>query len=252
MVEQLTTIYILWHLEDAGVQTFTTQEFARLFHLEADRAHQVLYRLEKRGIVRRFKRGRYVVLGLGGREALGHAFFLGTRLVEPSYVGFWSALHYYGWTEQAPRVVSVANTKRSREARVEAYSIRLVKLRADRFFGYTVGVQGTYGFPIAEPEKAILDSLLLPSRSGGVEEAAKALVEAAGELRLERLESYAIQLRSETVVSRIGHLLAGVGIESKTLRPFAAKFYVRLDPSLPRRGRYDSAWHVINNLPGGV
>ena len=251
MVEQLTTIYILRRLEDAGGRAFSAQEFARLFRLEGGRAHQVLYRLEKRGILRRFKRGRYVVLGPGGREVLGQAFFLGTRLVEPSYVSFWSALHYYGWTEQAPRVVSVANTKRSAEARVETFSIRLVKLRTARFFGYTTEAQGTYGFPIAEPEKAILDSLLLPSRSGGVEEAAKALAEASGGLRLERLESYAIQLKSETVVSRIGHLLAGVGIESKTLKPFGAKFYVRLDPSLARRGRYDSEWHVIDNLPGG-
>ena len=251
MVEKLTTIYILRRLAESGVQAFSSQEFRCLFDLDGGRAYQVLSKLEKRGILRRLKRGGYVVVGLGEREVLGQAFFLGTRLVEPSYIGFWSALHYYGWTEQAPRAVFVANTRRSRETRVETYSIRLVKLRPDRFFGYAIGRQGNYGFPIAEPEKAVLDSLLLPARSGGVEEAAKALAEALPDLRLELLESYAIRLRSDTVVSRIGHLLARLGIESNTLRPLASRFYVRLDPALPRRGRYDSEWKVIDNLPGG-
>src|SRR5437867_5640143 len=102
MAQKLTTDYILRRLSRLGVTSFTTDEFRRLFRLDPPRAHQTLHRLARREVVHRLRHGGYVVAGPGDAEALGQPLFLGTRLVEPSYVAFWSALHFYGWTEQAP------------------------------------------------------------------------------------------------------------------------------------------------------
>jgi len=231
------------------MNAFDADEFARLFHLAPAQAYRVLHRLASAGVVKRLANGRYVFAGLGEAPILGQPFFLGTRLVEPSYVSFWSALHYYGWTEQAPRLVFVANTRLSRRRTVEAYAFRLVKLPPTRFFGYTLARERDVEFPIAEPEKAFLDSLYLPGHAGGMELVASALGEAEESLDLPRLEAYAAKMGVRSLASRLGHLLSRSGIESEALLRRASSVFVKLDPRGPRRGRYDARWRVIDNLP---
>ncbi len=248
MEKKLSTTYILDRLMRAGAKAFTSDEFLAFFHLESNRGYKLLHRLEGRGFIKRLARGRYVVVGLGVGEVLGQPFFLGTRLVEPSYISYWSALHFYGWTEQAPRLIFVANTKRSGRRRVEAYAFRLVKLRPSRFFGYTLESQGPYEFPIAEREKAIVDSLWRPSLVGGMEEVSKCLRGAIDELKLEVLESYTLGMDARTLASRLGFLLERLGKDSKALGNNASSVYVKLDPDGPRRGRFHARWKVIDNL----
>lgn len=248
MANILATTYILRRLADFGAYAFNPAEFRRLFDLRSSRAYQVLHRLETQGVIRRLAQGRYVVVGLGEADAMGEPFFLGTRLVEPSYASFWSALHFYGWTEQAPRVIFLANTRGSGRRRVRPYEFWLVKFRPSRFFGYVLARRGVHEFPIAEPEKALLDSLFLPSYAGGMDEVAKALGEASGTLDRERLESYARAMGSRSLASRLGHLLERTGVPSTALLGAASAVYVKLDPSGPRRGRCDARWKVIDNL----
>ncbi len=248
MEKKLSTTYILDRLMRAGAKAFTSDEFLAIFPLERNRGYKLLHRLERKGFIKRLGRGRYVVVGLGAGEVLGQPFFLGTRLVEPSYISYWSALHFYGWTEQAPRLIFVANTKRSGRKRVEEYTFRLVKLRPSRFFGYTLESQGPYEFPIAEREKAIIDSLWRPSLAGGMEEASKCLREAIDELRLEVLDSYALRMGSKSLVSRLGFLLERLGKDPKALGDNASSVYIKLDPDGLRRGRFHARWKVIDNL----
>ncbi|MFQ5838318.1 MAG: type IV toxin-antitoxin system AbiEi family antitoxin [Thermoplasmata archaeon] len=251
MAKKLTTAYILSRLAEEGVRGFTTREFALLFRISRQKAYQILHRLKTRGFVKRLAQGRYAVVGLGDREVLGQPFFLGTRLVEPSYVSFWSALHFYGWTEQAPRLILVANTRRSDQRQIEAYQFRLVRLTPKRFFGYQSTRQGNFEFPMADPAKALVDSLYLPGYAGGVEEVAKALEVALETVNVATLVSYAVQMGVKSLCSRLGFLLEGAGVDSDDLRDAASQVYVKLDPSGPRRGRYDGRWRVIVNLSEG-
>lgn len=231
------------------MDAFDTDEFARLFHLAPAQAYRVLHRLVSAGALKRLANGRYVFVFFGGAPILGQPFFLGTRLVEPSYVSFWSALHYYGWTEQVPRLVFVANTRLSGRRTVDAYALRLVRLRPTRFFGYTLAREGDVEFPIAEPEKAFVDSLYLPELSGGMGVVSSAFGEAIESLDVSRLEAYAGKMGVRSLASRLGHLLSRSGAESKALLCRRSSVFVKLDPRGPRRGRYDARWKVIDNLP---
>jgi predicted transcriptional regulator of viral defense system len=247
MVKKLTLTYILRLLADKGVKTFTTREFFTLFNLNESGGYHVLRRLEARGFVKRIARGHYV-LGAGSKEVLGQAFFLGTRLAEPSYVSFWSALNFYGWTEQAPRVVLIANTRLSGRRRVEAHTFRFVRVKAEHLFGYTLVRQGAIEFPVADHEKAIVDSLWLPSCSGGTDEVAKAMAASIEELDAETLMSYALNMNSRSLCSRLGYLLEKLGANGAALQDSASKAYVKLDPAGPRRGRYSSKWRILDNI----
>lgn len=247
MAQKLTSTYILRRFAQEGITTFSTREFFILFDLGESGGYHVLRRLETRGLIKRIARGRYV-LGVGSGEVLGQAFFLGTRLAEPSYVSFWSALNFYGWTEQAPRVVLIANTKLSGRRRVEAHSFRFVKVKASCLFGYTLARQGAFEFPVADREKAIVDSLWLPSCSGGTGEVAKALAAAIGELNVGVLVSYASRMGSKSLCSRLGYLLERLDVDAAALQDSASTAYVKLDPAGPRRGKYNPRWRVLDNV----
>jgi len=248
MRKYLRTNYILRRLRTAGVTTLDAGEFRRLFDLPAPRAHRVLHRLVIDGALDRLRRGRYLVSGPGGPSL--PPLVLATRLVEPSYVSFWSALHFYGWTEQAPRQIQVANTRWSGRRRLDAYAFSLVRVAPRRFFGYALAREGDSEFPVAEPEKALLDALYLPRLAGGTAAVRACLAEALEALDEERLAEYAIRMGVRSLCSRLGHLLEERGREGGRLRGSASSVYVKLDPRGPRRGRFDAKWRVINNLGG--
>jgi len=248
MSTKLQTAYILRRLAELRMEAFGDREFARLFGLTPARARRVLHRLASGGFLKRLANGRYVVAAFGASAALAQPFYLGTRLVEPSYVSFWSALHYYGWTEQAARLVFIANTRLSLRRNVEPYAFRLVKLSAMRFFGSITVRDGPLEFPVAEPEKALVDSLYLPDHAGGMEHVASALAEALDTLDRTRLVAYAVRMGERSLASRLGYLLDRNGVEGKGLAEGASKVYVRLDPEGPRRGRFIAKWRVIDNL----
>lgn len=234
------------------MDAFEDREFARVFGLTSARARRVLHRLASGGFLKRLANGRYVVAAFGASAALAQPFYLGTRLVEPSYVSFWSALHYYGWTEQAPRLVLIANTRLSLHRNVEPYAFRLVKLSAMRFFGYTTARDGPLEFPVAEPEKAVVDALYLPGHAGGMEHVASAIAEARDSLDRTRLVAYAVRMGVRSLASRLGYLLERNLVEAKDLVGAASTVYVRLDPGGPRRGRFNAKWKIIDNLPEAV
>lgn len=248
-MKKLATNYILRRLATLQVTSFSEEEFRRLFQLTSAQGYQVLHRLAAEGYLARIARGRYIVLGVAGSPAAAQPFYVGTRLVEPSYVSFWSALHYYAWTEQAPRLVSIATTKISTRWRVGAFRFRFVKLRASRFFGYALGAQGTVEFPVAEPEKAIVDALFLPQASGGTDLVASALAEAVTALDIAKLQRYGTRMASRSLASRLGYLLERSGVEAQGLLPDASSVYVKLDPRRPRRGQYNARWNILDNLP---
>ena len=119
-----------------------------------------------------------------------------------------------------------------------------------RFFGYARARQGAAEFPIAEPEKALLDSLYLPRHAGGMEEVARAVTAASGELRPDVLAEYAAKMGVRSVSSRLGFLLERAGLDASALRPQASTTFVPLDPAGPRRGRFDARWRVVDNFGG--
>ena len=149
-----------------------------------------------------------------------------------------------------PRQALFATTRRSRRSRVGAFSLRFVHLEPSRFFGYVQTGLGSHVFPIAEPEKALLDSLYLPRYAGGMEEVAKAVAEALAGVRVALLTEYAAKMGVRSVCSRLGFLLERGGIDADGLRTSSSNVFVKLDPEAPRRGRFDARWKVIDNLGG--
>ena len=79
------------------------------------------------------------------------------------YVSFISALHLHGIIEQIPQVITLASLSHTKTLHTKAgvFSVHQI---APAFFGGFDWRKGEGGFLIAEPEKALIDSLYLSSR----------------------------------------------------------------------------------------
>ena len=71
----------------------------------------LLHDLARKGWLRRLERGKYLILpleaGMSGRYT-EHEFIIAASLVTPYYIGFWTALNHYGYTEQFSATTFVA------------------------------------------------------------------------------------------------------------------------------------------------
>jgi len=228
---------------------FETRTLAALLGLDVSRASCLLARMERDGLVACLERGKYVLLGLNPEQTLSNPLFLGGQFVTPSYVSFWSALHFYGFTEQAPRQVFIAVTRAKRPLIWRGTAFRFVRLQPRAFFGYRRETLGGLPVTVADEAKAIVDSLLLPQYAGGVSEAAKALRSALqdGYLSAADLIDYARRMGNASLEARLGYLLEALGQPTNGLTPPAGP--VRLEPRRPRQGDYVPRWRLYLNVP---
>ena len=105
-------------------------------------------------------RGVWAETGRGNLSAYTVIPFLFPR--HRAYVSFTSALHLYGIIEQIPQVIMLASQGHTRIIRTKLGTFYVHKI-ADSFFKGYDWYKGTGTFLIAEPEKALMDSLYLSS-----------------------------------------------------------------------------------------
>jgi len=129
-----------------------------------------------------------------------------TNIYYPSYLSFSSAFQYYGITTQLPFRIMVATFKNRSLNDIELIKISdLYGYKRDRYNGFDIF--------IAEPEKAVIDSIIKGNTP--LDE----LNNAIKICDISKLERYAV--RSGKKVSRItGYLLEMNEIESEILRDF--------------------------------
>ena len=140
---------------------FTSHELTAISGKSASTIIQSLNRLARQGLLIKVYRGVWAEPGprvLSPFEVISHLF---PR--QRVYVSFISALHLHGIVEQIPQVITLASTSHSNTIRTQAgvFSIHQI---APAFFGGFDWYKGDGSFLIAEPEKALIDSLYLSSR----------------------------------------------------------------------------------------
>ena len=246
--KKITTNYILLTLYRKEVVYFTTGLFCDLFGISKEKAHQSVFYLKQKDLVREIEKGKYLVLGFEPHRVLSNPFFIASRIVYPSYISYRSALNYYGFTEQVPFTVYVATTKRKKEIHFENYRYRYIAISPRKFFGYVRRMIGELSVVLAEKEKAIIDSLDQLKYAGGFEEAAKALFNSKTEIDNLKLVGYAIKMQSKTLCSRLGFLLDKYGMKTDGLEKNLSTSFIPLDPDKPKKNIWDRKWRLNVNV----
>ena len=227
--------------------TFSSRILADLFELDKFQTSNLLHRMEQVGLVTRIEQGKYVLLGLTPEKVLSNPLYIGSNLVVPSYISYWSALHFYGLTEQAPRKIFIAVCRRKSELSFDKMKFKFITINPRIFFGYQRVLNADLPVVIADEAKAILDSLSLPQYAGGITEVAKALYVAVEEklLDISTLVDYAGRFENQSLTSRLGYLLELLGQPTQGLQE--PKGPVRLDPQNPGNGEYNARWKLYVN-----
>jgi len=257
-----------------GYRIFSV-EIARKFSARAgikdEYLLEALFHLRRNGWIDSIHRGLYAITPAVPGLATAHEFEIAMALVSPAAISHWSALHYHGLTEQAPRRVFVLTTtdvsiprvrNDEKEITDSGYTVgdtlyQFIRVKQDRFFGTQNIWVGDARVTITDPERTLLDGLAMPKRCGDFAEVLHSFEVRGNDLHIERIVGYA--LRMDTVVAkRLGWVLESLdlGNESPALMEVLSKIpikgYGTLDPDGPRNGPRNRRWMIQENLPGKV
>lgn len=225
-------------LETYEKPVFTVNDVSKVIDADKKYARIYLNRLKAKGVVEAVERDKYVLAGT-------HPYVAATNLVFPSYMSFLTALYYYGATTQIPGIIYIASTRSKKSLTLKGYSLEFIKLKKERFFGYTrEKFQGKFIF-VAEKEKLIVDSLFLP-RYCPVNEIYNAMGDE--KLSIDTLVEYGIRMDSVVTIKRLGYLLEKKGIDVyERLKLRLNRKYDLLNPLLPKKGEKNIKWRLIVN-----
>ena len=222
-------------LKENNLIIFKIKELYLLLKINKIEAYNIVKALKKKGVIKK----------IGGFFVLKDTddMIIASNLHFPSYISFWSALSYYGFSDQMPKKIFLATTLYKREIN----SFKYVTLSKKRFFGYKM----IGNMVIAELEKSIIDSLLFPKYSGGISEVIKMIKNVFNELEIKKLINYALKIESKSVLRRLGFILDILkykGKEIEKVRKRIGKGYELLDPNLKKRNNLNKKWLLDVNI----
>lgn len=225
-------------LETYEKPVFTVNDVSKVIDADKEYARIYLNRLKAKGVVEAVERDKYVLAGT-------HPYVAATNLVFPSYMSFLTALYYYGATTQIPLTIYIASTRSKKSLTLKGYSLEFIKLKKERFFGYTrEKFQGKFIF-VAEKEKLIVDSLFLP-RYCPIDDIYNAMGDK--KLSIDTLVEYGLRMDSVVTIKRLGYLLEKKGIDVyEQLKLGLNKKYDLLNPLLSKKGEKNIKWRLIIN-----
>ena len=223
------------------LEAFRVKDIKRLTGWNIRKVHNTLQSLKRKGLVVNPRRNRYALKS----SIEQNAFRVATSIAVPSYMSFWSALSFYGFTEQQVSAIQLVSTKQEKRFEINGHRVETVTFRAKRFFGYTK----ENGFNIAEKEKAIIDSLFMPEKAGGLREVAKCMQNSWREIDKKKFAEYLIRFGNKSLCARAGYLIELLGLECgmEKLLKNKPKCFVKLNPRLRAVGKYNRKWGIIEN-----
>ncbi len=235
----MKTITVLEELKKYPV--FDLKTFATIAVANKDYAKVYIHRLKKKGLVFNLQRDRYTV----HRDP----FIVASRVIWPGYISLWSALNFHGLSDQVPNTISVITSRRKRATTIVFMNARIVFEHIDPryYFGSSKEVMDGFEVFIAEREKAIIDGVLLRRISlsaitGIIKEHIKAV-------DIEKLVKYIIMTGNKSLAKRVGYVLCSIGFDFfDELEPLIYRTPLLLDYSLPKKGKTDRKWGIIDNM----
>ncbi|MBS3098686.1 hypothetical protein J4462_00580 [Candidatus Pacearchaeota archaeon] len=228
--------YAYEELKKNKFEVFKIKDVCLLLKVSRTKAYNLVKSLKEKKAIENVGKG---FLAFGGVDE----FVIGSSIVSPSYVSFWSALNYYGFSDQMPKNILMVTTKHSPKVK----NFNYVSLSKKRFFGY----ESIGKIVIADKEKTLIDSLLFPKYAGGIKEIMKCFSAALQEINIGRLTDYAFKVESKAVLRRLGFILEKNNYKGKLLEKLRKKTgegYELLDPGLKRKNNLNETWLLDINL----
>jgi predicted transcriptional regulator of viral defense system len=247
---------LLSSLSEKGKTIFKIEDISAELKCSYKYAKVLANNLTKKKWIIVLRRGVYLIVPLSAgvrSHYTEHEFVIASYLVSPYYIAYWSALNFYGITEQTPFTIFVATTRRAKTREVLNSRYSFITLSKRKFFGFEPTAVSTYKINISDREKTLADALDHPEYSGGIPEVAKSLWNAKEKVSIERIVSYAERMGNAAIVKRLGYLVESlnINVDSKILprmKGMISPGMAALDPTRPRKGTYSTRWNLLLNI----
>ena len=247
---------LLSALSEKGKNIFKIDNVKAELNCSYEYAKVLVNNLAKKKWVILLNRGVYLIVPLSaGVKSLytEHEFIIASHLVSPYYIAYWSALNFYGFTEQTPFTVFVATPKRIKSREVLDIKFKFVSLSPKKFFGFESVRISASSINISDREKTLADALDHPEYCGGMVEVAKSLWNSKDAVSIEKVGVYAKRMGNMTIVKRLGFLVECLGLTVDyevliKLEKMISHGMSTFDPTLPKKGRYNSRWNLLLNI----
>jgi predicted transcriptional regulator of viral defense system len=247
---------VLSALSEKGKTIFKIEDAVSELECSYKYAKVLVNNLTKKKWVIVLRRGVYLIVPLSAgvrSQYTEHEFVIASHLVSPYYIAYWSALNFYGLTEQTPFTVFVATTRRVKNREVLNVKYKFITVSKRKFFGFEPAAVSTYKINVSDREKTLADALDHPQYCGGIPEVAKSLLNAKEDVSMEKVVSYAERMGNSAVVKRLGFLLEtlSIDVDSQTLSRMRERIspgMSALDFTRPRKGVYNTRWNLLLNV----
>ncbi|MBU1782825.1 type IV toxin-antitoxin system AbiEi family antitoxin domain-containing protein [bacterium] len=234
-------------------------EAAGILNISMTEVAKMLSRWAKKGWLSRIRRGIYVPVPLESRTSdtsLEDPWIIAQRLFAPCYIGGWSAMEYWGLTEQIFRDILIMTTQKPRE--------RNIVIKGTKFILHTIPEKDIFGVSpiwreqikvsVSDPARTILDMLTDPQLGGGIRFTMDIFTNylKSDKRNITMLMEYAKRLDNGAVFKRLGYLLEKLSPEEKgaieLCRLKITQGNAKLDPSI-KSDRLVTRWRLW--IPAG-
>lgn len=249
---------LLDSLLKVGKSFFTLGEAVEILsNSDPAAVRRLLSDMTRRGLILRIKDGLYAIIPYekDPEPYLPNWHLIAEAMVRPHsyYIGFYSALDIYGLITQPSLTEQIVTEKQI----VPKYRT----LKKVRFEFITMGsrfwefektwIDDYHKVNCSDLEKTILDCLYMPGKANGMTEIIKVAGRSLNKINPNKLFDYLEKFDSQSIYKRLGFILENLGGLSKLRKEMRKKIsssYTLLDPSLPKTGRHNSQWKVIDNI----
>lgn len=185
----MSTISILNKLNNYPV--FTLKDIQRITKYSANYSKLLVYRLKKKNLIYFIEDGAYTTIDDINKIA--------TNIITPSYLSYWYASYYKGYTEQIVNSVFIATKVRKKEINFQNYKIKFINTR------YLFGYYKEKDIFIVDDNKLLIDALLRPKTFGNFEEILKVVKNA--NFNKDKIVSYLKIINNISLIRKVGFLL---------------------------------------------
>jgi predicted transcriptional regulator of viral defense system len=237
----MEALKVLKRLEE--YPTFDVTTIANIIGKDETYAKVYLNRLKNRGIVQQLQRNVYTVQD--------DPLIIASRIVWPSYISIWAALRYHNLTEQIPNTISVVTTraKNRRSISIKKTKVIFERIQPTYFFGFSKIRLKDFEIFMGEPEKALIDAVLLKKIS--VTEVYFIFKANLNTISIGKTISYIKRTHNKSLAKRFGWMLNSLGCKNaEELETMTYKTMIPLDYSRPMSGLKDKKWGIIVNIGG--
>ena len=247
------------YLVQKRLRVFSTEqarELANEIGIKPDAIVDRLYRLNKKGLIRRLMKGLYCLSSEYLKGVPIHEFEIALALASPSSIAYMSALSFHNLTDQMGTIIYIMTPidpqkKYSKNVyKIEGVRYRIIRVKKEHFFGLEQKWIGRERITITDLERTLIDGLIKPKYCGGFREVLDAYTQVIDGIDIPKIISYAKKI-SDSVCKRLGWVLSNLGVHDEQLKPLLERTttsFAKLNPSGPQRGPWNKKWLLLENL----